>query len=143
MTDWLSREQRSRNMASIRSAGNKTTELVMMELLRGLRISGWRRHLPLPGRPDFVFPKARIAVFIDGCFWHQCPHCYDGHLPKGNRSYWKTKLQRNVVRDRAVNRVLRQNKWAVFRVWECSLSNRKAALFNCLDALARSLEKQA
>ena len=141
--DVFSKSKRALVMSGIRSKNNRSTEQTFIGFLRHFKLTGWRRHYPITGKPDFVFPKSRIAVFIDGCFWHQCPHCYDGHLPKGNRSYWKTKLQRNVVRDRAVNRVLRQNKWTVFRVRECSLSNRKAALFNCLNALARSLEKPA
>lgn len=89
MTDWLTREQRSRNMASIRSKGNKTTEVRFVKLLKAAHICGWRRHQPLPGRPDFTFRKQRLAVFIDGCFWHGCQMCY--RLPEDNRPYWKKK----------------------------------------------------
>lgn len=119
MADWLSREQRSRNMTSIRSKGNATTELVFLGLLQNARISGWRRHLNLPGKPDFVFRSQRLAVFIDGCFWHGCPKCY--RLPEDNRPYWKSKVFSNRRRDRSRARELRSLNWRVLRVWEHSL----------------------
>jgi len=121
MADWLSREQRSRNMTSIRSKGNATTELAFLRLLRNARISGWRRHLNLPGKPDFVFRSRRLAVFIDGCFWHGCPRCY--RLPEGNRPYWKAKVLSNRRRDRRRARELRSLNWRVLRVWEHSLKS--------------------
>src|SRR5690606_13552377 len=67
---------RSRIMRSIRGKGNATTELRMVAILRRERLAGWRRHLDLPGRPDFAWPSERVALFVDGCFWHGCPHCY-------------------------------------------------------------------
>src|SRR5438445_12625862 len=122
MTDWLTREQRSRNMASIRSKGNKTTETRFVDLLRASRVSGWRRHMSLPGKPDFVFRLRRLAVFIDGCFWHGCPRCY--RLPEDNRSYWKAKVLSNRLRDRRRTRQLRSLHWRVLRIWEHSLKSR-------------------
>lgn len=119
MADWLSREQRSRNMASIRSKGNATTEIVFLRLLRRAGIHGWRRHVDLPGRPDFVFRSHGLAVFIDGCFWHGCPRCY--RLPADNRRYWKTKVTSNRNRDRRRANELRRRGWAVIRIWEHSL----------------------
>jgi DNA mismatch endonuclease (patch repair protein) len=121
--DWLTREQRSRNMASIRSKGNSTTERVFLSILRGAKISGWRRHLNLPGKPDFVFPSRRIAVFLDGCFWHGCPRCY--RLPQDNRTYWKKKVQGNRLRDRRRSRELRSLGWRVLRIWEHTLKSVK------------------
>jgi len=121
MTDWLTREQRSRNMASIRSKGNKTTETCFADLLRASRISGWRRHMSLPGKPDFVFRLQRLAVFVDGCFWHGCPRCY--RLPEDNRPYWKAKVVLNRRRDRRRERELRSLKWRVMRIWEHSLKS--------------------
>lgn len=67
-------------------------------------------------RPDIVFTRARLAVFIDGCFWHCCP--LHGTQPKANTGYWKPKLERNVVRDRAVDRALTEAGWVVLRAWE-------------------------
>lgn len=121
MTDWLSREQRSRNMSSIRSVGNKTTEQRMAKLLRAAHLSGWRRRVPLPGSPDFAFRSHRAAVFVDGCFWHGCPRCY--RLPEDNRPYWKAKVTGNRRRDRRVNRQLRDRGWTVVRVWEHMLES--------------------
>src|SRR5262245_39487054 len=109
MADWLTPEQRSRNMASIRSRGNRTTELAFLRLLRKAHITGWRRGQDLPGRPDFAFPQKRLAVFIDGCFWHGCPRCY--RLPADNRPYWRMKVVRNRERDRETVRNLRQRGW--------------------------------
>lgn len=121
MADWLSREQRSRNMASIRSKGNATTEGAFLRLLRMAGISGWRRHAGLPGRPDFVFRARRVVVFVDGCFWHGCPRCY--RLPEENRLYWKAKVLANRARDRRTARKLRSLGWRVTRIWEHSLKS--------------------
>jgi DNA mismatch endonuclease (patch repair protein) len=119
MTDTVSRAKRSQIMAAIRSTGNKNTELKMARTLRAHAITGWRRHQPLPGRPDFVFRRERLAVFIDGCFWHGCrSHC---RMPKTSVGYWNPKIARNKRRDRAVNALLRAHGWRVYRIWEHSL----------------------
>jgi DNA mismatch endonuclease, patch repair protein len=85
---------------------------------RGLR---FRKDLPLrvPGRvvrPDVVFTRARVAVFVDGCFWHACP--IHGNQPRANTEYWRPKLARNVARDRAVDSALQAAGWRVLRAWE-------------------------
>jgi DNA mismatch endonuclease (patch repair protein) len=136
MADWLTREQRSRNMASIRSKDNAATERVLLKLLRDARISGWRRHLDLPGKPDFVFPLSRLAIFIDGCFWHGCPRCY--RLPGDNRPYWKRKLLSNRLRDRTRTRELRSGNWRVLRIWEHSLKS-EAGRIRVLSKLTKVL----
>jgi DNA mismatch endonuclease (patch repair protein) len=106
-------------MAAIHSAGNKGTELKLAGILRMHGIGGWRRHQTLPGEPDFAFRRERLAVFVDGCFWHGCRlHL---RMPKGNRRYWQGKIARNVDRDRETNRLLRRAGWGVLRVWEHSL----------------------
>lgn len=138
MADWLTRKQRSRNMASIRSKGNATTELVFLQLLRDAGITGWRRHWKLPGRPDFVFRLGRVAVFVDGCFWHGCPRCY--RLPEDNRQYWKAKVLMNRRRDRRRMRELRSLNWLVLRFWEHSLKSpaeRGKIVLRLKKALAR------
>ena len=122
MADVFSRQKRSEVMSKIRGRGNRDTELALILVLRRHRLSGWRRHLPLPGRPDFAFPRARVAIFVDGCFWHQCPKC--GTLPANNREFWQKKLAANVTRDRRVTRELRRAGWAVLRVWEHVLQER-------------------
>ncbi len=73
-------------------------------------------------RPDFVFPKSRTAVFVDGCFWHGCPK--HGTQPKGNRAFWKNKFARNIARDLLVTRTLRRAGWRVLRIWEHELARK-------------------
>ncbi|SRR5581483_3655007 len=119
MADVISKARRSEVMAAVRSRGNKETELKLVAILRSARIAGWRRHQPLLGRPDFVFYKARLVVFVDGCFWHGCRlHC---RIPENNREYWQRKILGNTVRDRATSRLLRRAGWRVLRIWGHSL----------------------
>lgn len=73
------------------------------------------------GKPDFVFPKQKVALFVDGCFWHGCPK--HSCAPKNNQGFWKKKLEGNKVRDRFVTRELRKMGWKVVRVWEHELKN--------------------
>jgi len=85
---------------------------------RGYRFRKDHR-LDVPGarvRPDIVFTRRRLAVFIDGCFWHCCPE--HGNLPRANNAYWAAKLERNVARDTRVDRALQEAGWAVLRLWE-------------------------
>jgi len=114
MVDVLTKKQRSYNMAMIRAVNTKP-ELKLRKLLSatGLR---YRLHHRLTGRPDIVFVSRRVAVFIDGCFWHRCPK--DFIKPETRRKFWLTKIARNVMRDKKVNRLLVQDGWKVLRVWE-------------------------
>ncbi len=115
--DKITREQRSRNMAAIRSRGNQTTEVAFSKLLRMHKITGWRRHSRrLVGTPDFIFFKKKMAIFIDGCFWHGCPKCKT--YPKTNAKYWKTKIATNQKRDKEVKKQLVRDSWKVLRFWE-------------------------
>lgn len=88
-------------------------------LRRELHRRGMRfriNHPGLPGRPDVAFTRVRLAVFVDGCFWHRCPE--HGTLPRNNREWWRAKLDRNVARDRAKDTALAELGWAVLHVWE-------------------------
>jgi DNA mismatch endonuclease (patch repair protein) len=116
MTDVFSRKKRSEVMSSIKGKGNKDTELAMIKILRKYHISGWRRNMPVLGKPDFIFPKQKIALFVDGCFWHGCPKHFK--IPQNNRSFWENKIQTNRDRDIYVNKELRKTQWKVVRVWE-------------------------
>lgn len=119
MADVFSKRKRSQVMAAIRSKGNRTTELRLVTILRAAGITGWRRHLRLPGSPDFAFPAARLAVFVDGCFWHGCKaHC---RIPKSRRAFWRGKISRNMDRDKAAAGALRRAGWRVARIWEHAL----------------------
>jgi len=120
VADTLTREERSERMSRVRSRGNRATELRLVALMRLNRVKGWRRGAPLPGRPDFIFPAAKVAVFVDGCFWHRCPR--HTRTPKTHVAFWKSKLARNAQRDREVGRALRAAGWKVLRIWECALA---------------------
>ncbi len=146
MADFLTIEQRSKRMARIRSRGNAATELGMLRILRALGITGWRRHVivrgwaapgdrPLRVRPDFVFRGRRVALFVDGCFWHACP--LHGSRPGGHAAFWRSKLRNNVARDRRVNAGLRRAGWKVVRVWEHELARANAT--NLRRRLRRAL----
>lgn len=108
-------------MSRIKGKGNKDTELAMIQILRKYRVSGWRRNQAVLGKPDFIFPKQRIALFVDGCFWHRCPKPKHSNMPRNNQGFWAKKLQANKDRDKFVNRELRKTGWKVIRVWEHEL----------------------
>lgn len=127
MADSHTKQQRSRNMAAIKSKGNLSTEITFMHLLKANSITGWRRHYErLPGKPDFAFAKEKVAVFIDGCFWHGCPRCKLGS--KSNKSYWVPKIERNRHRDKQVKREIRKKGWTVIRIWEHQIENKYSRL---------------
>lgn len=128
---------RSRNMRAIKSTSNATTELRLRALLVRNRIAGWKVRAPsVLGCPDFFFPKDRVAVFVDGCFWHGCPKC--GHIPKTNKPYWSEKLARNKRRDARIRRILGSEGIKVVRLWECDLRNSpQSCLKKLFNALGR------
>ena len=123
MPDIFTKAKRSAVMAAIRGSGNAATELRMMALLRAHRITGWRRGQRVFGKPDFVFRCERVAVFVDGCFWHGCPR--HATQPQTRAAYWAAKFARNQARDREVTRTLRRAGWTVLRVWECALARKR------------------
>ncbi len=120
MADVFTKAKRSEVMSRIRSRGNRSTELRMISIFRSHGISGWRRNRPVFGRPDFVFPVERVAVFVDGCFWHGCPRHYTA--PAGHAVFWRRKLVANRSRDRWVTRTLTRAGWKVLRIWEHALT---------------------
>lgn len=90
----------------------------LFAMLAGMRLHGWRKNADdVIGKPDVVFDELRVAVFVDGCFWHGCPVC-QRKLPETNREYWERKIQRNVERDRLRGATLEENGWRVVRIWE-------------------------
>jgi DNA mismatch endonuclease (patch repair protein) len=116
MADVFTRKKRSDVMSKIRGRGNLSTEMLMIALMREHGIKGWRRHRNLPGRPDFVFLKEKVAVFVDGCFWHGCPAHYVA--PRTAAGFWRAKISGNRDRDRKNSRTLRKLGWRVLRFWE-------------------------
>lgn len=119
MADVFSKKKRSEIMSRVRSKGNKATEDRLMSLFRQNRIKGWRRNYKLFGNPDFVFPEMKIAVFVDGEFWHG--HPTKGQIPKSNTKFWIEKIERNKKRDREVNYYLDRKGWKVVRIWQHEL----------------------
>jgi len=123
MPDVFTKAKRSEVMSRIRGRGNKDTELALIKLLRQQHITGWRRNQSVFGKPDFIFPAAKLAVFADGCFWHACPK--HSNMPANNRAFWKRKLTANKLRDQLVARTLRSQGWRVLRIWEHDLARKK------------------
>lgn len=117
--DVVSKKQRSKIMRSVKSSGNRSTELKLIQMFKDYGIKGWRRNYKLVGKPDFVFPKARVVVFADGCFWHG--HNCRNTKPVDNANYWQGKIQGNKERDREVTESLEQKNWFVIRIWECEI----------------------
>lgn len=132
------RLRRGELMSRVRSTGNQTTEKKLACLLRKAGLAGWRRHQPLPGHPDFVWPKVKVAVFVDGCFWHG-HNCGKNVTPKTNVKAWKDKIGRNQARDQRVARNLRQLGWKVIRIWECRLTK---APNRCVRRIQFKLEER-
>ena len=121
MPDNFSKDKRSSIMRAVKSRGNISTELRLVQIFKESGIKGWRRGYNLYGNPDFAFPKKRIAVFADGCFWHG--HGCRNVAPKDNAYYWKEKIRKNKLRDNIVSKTLRQKGWRVVRIWECEIKN--------------------
>lgn len=138
MPDVFTEAKRSDVMSRIRGRGNKDTELALARLLRRHRITGWRRNQRVFGKPDFVFTKLKLAIFVDGCFWHGCPN--HATKPKNNRAFWQRKLSANRRRDQTVNLALRKMDWLVLRIWECDLARRPDV---CIGRVQRALSYRA
>lgn len=110
-------------MKSVKSQGNKSTEVKLIKIFKEFKITGWRRNYTITGKPDFVFPQKKIALFTDGCFWHG--HNCRNTKPKANKSYWENKIEKNQLRDQHVNKILTNKGWNVIRIWECEINMKK------------------
>jgi DNA mismatch endonuclease, patch repair protein len=134
VADVFTKKKRSQAMAAIRSRGNKATELKLATILRAAGITGWRRYQKVPGHPDFIFRRAHLAVFVDGCFWHGCRwHC---RMPKSRTHFWNPKIAANKRRDHTVNLLLQKRGWRVLRIWEHALRDPTRAAAMLHTALA-------
>lgn len=143
MSDVFSTAKRSQVMSRIRGSGNKDTELRLITIMRAHGVTGWRRGSKLTGKPDFVFSKlpasprlptslselrrtgrrtGKLAVFVDGCFWHGCPKHFI--KPTNKAAFWRRKIAANRARDLRVSRTLRAKGWRVVRVWEHELTRK-------------------
>lgn len=131
MADVFSKEQRSQIMRQVKRNLNKSTELRLIRFFKLNFITGWRRNYKIYGKPDFVFPKKRLAVFVDGCFWHG--HNCRNTKPKNNKNYWDNKIKKNIERDISVSNILESKGWKVLRIWECQLKEHELLInfFGC------------
>ncbi|MDD5370449.1 MAG: very short patch repair endonuclease [Anaerolineaceae bacterium] len=138
MPDNLSPEDRIRTMRSVKS--QKTSpERRLRGMLTGLRVKGWKVNpKEIIGKPDFAFPDLKVAIFVDGCFWHGCPTC-QRPLPETNREYWVKKIENNKLRDKHNTLVLESADWIVLRIWEHQLK-RKSNLLIITQEIRRVLE---
>jgi len=119
MADIFDKETRSKVMSKISSKRNKSTEMKLISIFNLYDIRGWRRDYPVKGRPDFVFLSKKVAIFVDGCFWHG--HDCRNTRPKDNAEFWQKKRERNIARDNQVNTMFENRGWTVIRIWECEL----------------------
>lgn len=117
--DKITKERRSKNMSRIRSKNTKP-EILIRKLLykKGFR---YRLHYNLPGKPDIVFPNQKVAIFINGCFWHD-HKCKLSHTPKSNIFFWRKKILLNSNRDKTNIQALNKLGWRVETIWECSIN---------------------
>jgi len=137
--DPLSPSARSALMAKVRSKGNASTESAVIALFREASITGWRRHPKgMLGNPDFYFPRARLIVFVDGCFWHACPVC-KRNSPQTRADFWQQKIDGNRRRDNRTRRKLRQQGYSVFRIWEHDVRGRPD---RCIGKIAAALARR-
>lgn len=116
------KEITSRVMSSIR-AKNTKPELTLRKALFQIGLSGYRLHWKkAPGRPDISYPGAKLAIFVNGCYWHRCPHCQPAS-PKTHSEFWQNKFQKNVERDARKIKELRKEGWKVLVIWECQIKD--------------------
>ena len=130
--DVLTKQQRSYNMSMIRGK-NTSPELFVRKAISEKGIRGYRLHYKLQGKPDIVFPRRMIAIFIDGCFWHKCPECFI--KPETNKSFWNKKIDSNVKRYNVVNSELKEKGWEIIRIWEHELRKEKIIKHKIIDKI--------
>ena len=128
----------SRRMSAIKSKGNKTTERRLRSALVSHGVVNWKVNpVGLTGNPDFYFPSSKLAVFVDGCFWHGCPKC--GHVPSANNKYWSIKLRRNRERDLLKTKLLAAEGIKVLRFWEHDI---QADIRTCVALIQKSINRK-
>ena len=128
--DVLTKQQRSYNMSRIRSSNTKP-EIILRYKLKEF---GFCYQPKSFGRPDFANNKTKVAIFLDGCFWHKCPKCYK--KPVIRKKFWETKIIQNKKRDRKVNRYLKKEGWNVIRVWEHDV---KKSVKDCMEKISKDI----
>lgn len=122
MADIFNEEKRSDIMQKVHSKNNKSTELKLIQIFKENGIKGWKRNYSVKGHPDFVFPDKKVAVFVDGCFWHG--HDCRNTRPSDNAEYWEKKRARNIRHDKEITAIFERRSWTVLRIWECELKKK-------------------
>ena len=110
-------------------------ELLLRKALRDAGFSGYRLHWKAPGHPDICYPGKRLAIFVNGCFWHRCPHC-DLPTPKTNTSFWEEKFRKNKERDSRKEYELKEKGWNIMVIWECEI---KKYLNDVVERIAKNM----
>ena len=129
MSDVFNKEKRSQIMRAVKSRNTKSTEQTLLSLFKENGVTGWKRTYNVKGHPDFVFLKQRVAIFVDGCFWHG--HDCRNTRPSDNADYWQKKRERNIRHDKEVTKNFEERGWTVLRIWECELKkNNREKTFN-------------
>lgn len=136
MSDVFDTSKRSQIMQRVKSKNNKSTELKLIQIFSENHITGWKRNYPVKGHPDFVFLDKKIAVFVDGCFWHG--HDCRNTRPSDNAEYWSKKRERNIRHDKEITSLFEQRGWTVLRIWECELKKKN---FGILENKLRIIDK--
>lgn len=137
MNDVFNERMRSNIMRAVKSKNPKSTELALIKLFKENHITGWRHSYNVKGHPDFVFLEKRIAIFVDGCFWHG--HDCRNTRPADNSEYWAKKRARNMQHDKEITQLFERRGWTVIRIWECELSKKNIA--QTLQRIMTALEK--
>ena len=138
MADIFDNEKRSYIMRRVRSKNNKSTELTLIKFFKENNITGWKRNYPVKGHPDFVFLDKRVAIFVDGCFWHG--HDCRNTRPADNAEYWQKKRERNIKHDKEITELFEKRGWTVIRIWECELKKKnKDILFDKIKMIAKHI----
>ncbi len=121
----------TRLMKANKSTGTKP-ELLLRKAVWVAGVRGYRLHQKgVPGRPDMSLPGKKLAVFVHGCFWHQCPRCEGKKaFPRSNQEFWRSKFAENAARDARVQSELQQNNWRCIVLWECEVRQDAAACAN-------------
>lgn len=137
MADVFDNKKRSEIMRKVRSKNNRSTELKLIQIFKENGIIGWRRNYKVKGNPDFVFLDKKIAIFVDGCFWHG--HDCRNTRPADNAEYWTKKRERNIKHDQKITALFEQRGWTVIRIWECEFKKNSRELLS--EKLAPCLKK--
>ena len=130
------------NVSKVMSATqrkNTKSELLLRKALRGIGLIGYRLHWKkVPGSPDIAFPGKKIAIFVNGCYWHRCPHC-NYKLPEHNKEFWREKFITNVKRDVKNIKDLEEMDWNTLVIWECQINNN---INDCISKINKLIAKR-